>query len=227
MTNQAMPPPAAPAASEPRPRPKMPRSTVARIGSATKANNSNSNGAKPKSPAPPPRERSRAVGAGRFSPLMREINASTPASMPPAKSPCLKRGLIVSATILRAARSGTAPSSALAGAIHSLRSFLATTTSRPSPTSRRPIFHVSPTRCANEAMSSGCVVGTISTTICGPASASKAASLAIRFCDSTAVSVPVWSMTRSDSGGTATSGWARAMPQNSSRNTAPNSSVSR
>ncbi len=59
-------------------------------------------------------------------------------------------------------------------------------------------------------MSSGCVVGTISTTICGPASASKAASLAIRFCDSTAVSVPVRSMTRSDSGGTATSGCAAA-----------------
>ncbi|CKV71658.1 Uncharacterised protein [Mycobacterium tuberculosis] len=45
-----------------------------------------------------------------------------------------------------AARSGTTPSSVLAGAMRMRRSFLATTTSRPSPTPLRPIFQVSPTR---------------------------------------------------------------------------------
>ena len=45
-------------------------------------------------------------------------------------------------------------------------------------------------------MSSGCVVGTISTTICEPFCCSKAASLASSAWRCAASSVPVWSITR-------------------------------
>ena len=58
-------------------------------------------------------------------------------------------------------------------------SFFATTMTRPSPTSLRPIFQVAATRCANEKMSSGRAVGTIRMTICVPRSRSIAASLAL------------------------------------------------
>ena len=145
LTSQASAPAAPPLASEPSVRPKMRRTTLATIGSATKAKIRRSGSEKLPSGAA---GRCFALGAGRCSPWMRAINASIPASSPPAKSPVLKRGVITSRTIWRAARSGTAPSSALAGVIHSFRSFLATTINRPSPTSRRPTFQVSPTRWA-------------------------------------------------------------------------------
>jgi hypothetical protein len=51
-------------------------------------------------------------------------------------------------------------------------------------------------------MSSGCVVGTISTTIWLPFCCSKAASLASSAWRCAASSVPVWSITRASSGGT-------------------------
>ena len=67
-------------------------------------------------------------------------------------------------------------------------------------------------------MSSGCVVGTISTTICGPALASNAANLATRRALSAADNVPVWSITRSLSGGTGSRSWAHAVaPRKDSR----------
>ena len=59
-------------------------------------------------------------------------------------------------------------------------------------------------------MSSGCVVGTISTTICGPAACSKAASLASSAARCAASSVPVWSMTRAVSAGTGSTSCAQA-----------------
>ena len=69
----------------------------------------------------------------------------------------------------------------------------------------RPSFHDSSTRTAYCSMVSGCVVGSISTAICAPLRVSKAAS----FCSSAdfcaASRVPVRSVTRALSGGTATS----------------------
>ncbi len=61
-------------------------------------------------------------------------------------------------------------------------------------------------------MSSGCVLGTISTTICGPEACSKAASLASSAARCAASSVPVWSMTRAVSAGTGSTSCAQAVP---------------
>src|SRR3989338_10119900 len=101
-----------------------------------------------------------------------------------------------------AAMSGMAPSKALATSMRILRSFLATITSTPSPTSRRPIFQVLPTRLANDAMSSGAVVGTISTTTCAPRVCSSVCSCVSNAALSEALRVPVWSMTGPVSTGT-------------------------
>src|SRR5579864_4532790 len=88
----------------------------------------------------------------------------------------------------------------------SLRSFFATTSSAPSstrlpPTSLRPSLQLSATRKEYWKMSSGAVVGTMSTASCEPLAASNAAS----FCSSEfccpAVRVPVRSVTRAASFG--------------------------
>src|SRR3990167_8403940 len=57
-------------------------------------------------------------------------------------------------------------------------------------------------------MSSGCVLGTISTTSCEPRLPSSAASLALIASVCCGVSVPVWSITRPDSGGTSSTSCA-------------------
>jgi hypothetical protein len=59
-------------------------------------------------------------------------------------------------------------------------------------------------------MSSGEVVGTISTTICAPADCSKAASLASSAARWASFSVPVWSMTCAVSAGTGSTSCAQA-----------------
>src|ERR1700734_3911714 len=76
-------------------------------------------------------------GSGRGSPLTTEIIWSTPASMPPSKSPCLKCGEMVSSTMRFETASDNAPS-------------------RPYPSS---------TRMPNCSISSGSVLGTMSTAI--------------------------------------------------------------
>jgi len=68
-------------------------------------------------------------------------------------------------------------------------------------------------------MSSGWVVGTISTTTWLPRSRSKAASLSSSACRWAAVSVPVWSMTRAVNGGTGTCANAGNVNQTSTRQT--------
>src|SRR6266540_1990839 len=85
----------------------------------------------------------------------------------------------------------------------SLRSFLATTSSTLSSTPLRPSFHDSSTRTAYCSTVSGCVLNTISTATCAPLRRSNSASVcssAERCC---ALSVPVRSVTRAFSGGTA------------------------
>lgn len=87
-------------------------------------------------------------GAGSASPSTSPMSRATAAFSPPAKSLLRKRGFISSSMMRMAARSGTAPSSALATSMRILRSFLATITRMPSPTSLRPIFQALPTRLA-------------------------------------------------------------------------------
>ena len=70
---------------------------------------------------------------------------------------------------------------------------------RPGPP--RPSFHASARRMPNCAMSSGSVVGRISTAICAPLRASKAASFSSSADCCAAVSVPVRSVTRASSCG--------------------------
>ena len=153
------------------------------------------------------------VGAGSASPAMRAPSWSMAACSPPAKSPLRKRGFMASSMMRAAAMSGIAPSSALATSMRMRRSSLATMSSTPSPTSRRPIFQVLPTRLAKAAMSSGAVAGTISTTTWAPCCCSMAASCASRAWRWLLLSVPVWSMTWAVRAGTARSAacaWALA-----------------
>src|SRR5512139_1511209 len=79
----------------------------------------------------------------------------------------------------------------------------------------RPIFHWSATRMPNCAMSSGWVVGTISTAIWLPFCASNAASLLSSEATWSALNVAVRSVTRRVNSGTAT--WAQAVSAQSSR----------
>ena len=103
-----------------------------------------------------------------------------------------------------AATSGIAPCSVAATRMSTSRSFLATVSSSPSPTSFLPSFQFVATRCAYEKMSSGRAVGTIRITICAPRSFSIAASLALSASTCAGVSVAVWSMTRPVRTGTGT-----------------------
>ena len=119
-----------------------------------------------------------------------------------------------------AATSGIAPCSVAATWMLTSRSFLATVSSRPSPTSLRPSFQLDATRCANEAMSSGRAVGTIRITICAPRSFSIAASLALSASACAGVSVAVWSMTRPVRTGTGTRSSASAGPKTNAASSA-------
>src|SRR5712671_4582921 len=94
--------------------------------------------------------------------------------------------------------------------MRSLRSSFATTRSTPSSTPLRPSFQVSCTRTAYWSMVSGCVVGTISTATWLPLRASNSASVCSRAERWLAFRVPVKSVTRALSGGSATA--AAAMP---------------
>src|SRR5690348_2557832 len=86
-------------------------------------------------------------------------------------------------------------------------SSLATTSSTPSSTCLRPIFHWSNTRVAYCSIVSGWVLGKISTTTCAPLRCSSAASSDSSCCVCCASSVFVRSVTRACSGGMATSAW--------------------
>ena len=141
---------------------------------------------------------------------MRACRWLRPARRPPATSPCRNAGVITWSMMRWAAKSGTAPSSDLAGAMRKRRSFKATTSSTPSPTSRRPIFQASPRRWVKSAMSSGAVLGSTSTTIWVPRCCSKLWSCCSRAATSPGAKVPVWSITRAVRGGTGTSAWAHA-----------------
>src|SRR5437879_1303117 len=88
-----------------------------------------------------------------------------------------------------------------------MRAFLssvATTSSRPSPTPRRPIFQAEPTRLAKSSIGSTPVLATITSATCAPLSDSKRASLASSAARSAALSTPGRSTTRA-SGGTSSS----------------------
>src|SRR6266403_4545707 len=89
--------------------------------------------------------------------------------------------------------------------MRSLRSFLAATSSAPSSIFLRPIFQASATRSEYCSMVSGAVVGTISTATWLPFLSSKFLMVCVSDATSLLESVPVWSTTRPDSGGTATS----------------------
>src|ERR1700722_18641187 len=89
--------------------------------------------------------------------------------------------------------------------MRSLRSSLATTSSAPSSIFLRPIFQASATRIEYCSMVSGAVVGTISTAIWLPLRSSRFFRVSVSAAMSPLDSVPVWSTTRPDSGGTATS----------------------
>src|SRR6266566_2753301 len=88
-----------------------------------------------------------------------------------------------------------------------MRAFLSsvtTTSSRPSPTPRRPIFQAEPTRLAKSSIGSTPVLATITSATCAPLSDSKRASLASSAARSAALSTPGRSTTRA-SGGTSSS----------------------
>ena len=135
------------------------------------------------------------AGVGSASPSMRFITASTPALMPPAKSPRAKAGPISSRVMRVAVTSGIAPSSARATLIQTLRSCGATAINTPSPTSRRPIFQASPTRLVKSEMGSGCVDGTVMTAICEPRSRSNAINLSRSACSASGESTLARSVT--------------------------------
>src|SRR5258706_7594308 len=89
--------------------------------------------------------------------------------------------------------------------MRSLWSFLATTNSAPSSIFLRPIFQASATRIEYCSMVSGAVVGTISTATWLPFLASRDLRVCVSEAISSLESVPVWSTTRPERGGTATS----------------------
>ena len=141
---------------------------------------------------------------------------ATPAETPPAKSPLLNFGVMISLMIRLAVASLSAPSSPYPTSMRSLRSSLAITSSAPSSTFLRPIFQASATRIEYCSMVSGCVVGTISTAIWLPFLSSSPLNVCVSDAMSPADSVPVWSTTRPDKGGTATSAKAAKAQHNSS-----------
>ena len=189
-----MPPATPPVATEPRARPKMARRIV-------EATNTTKNRIGRMLPIPWGPSQC-CSGSGSGSPSTTAIMRSTPAAMPPAKSPSRKRGVMVSSMMRLATRSVSAPSRPRPTSMRSVRSCIATRSSAPSSGFSRPSFHASTTRIEYCSISSGFVVGTISTAICAPFLASKSASCDSRLVRSALVRVPVRSVTRDASGGT-------------------------
>src|SRR3984957_9172901 len=144
-------------------------------------------------------------GAGNGSPSITEIIRSTPSEMPPVKSPLRNFGVMTSLMIRLAVASVRLPSRPYPTSIRSLWSFLATTSSAPSSIFLRPIFHASATRIEYCSMVSGAVVGTISTATWLPFRSSSPLRTWVSEAMVSLDNVPVWSTTRPDSGGTATS----------------------
>src|SRR5260370_24599921 len=102
--------------------------------------------------------------------------------------------------------------------MRSLRSSLATIRIAPSSTFLRPTFQASATRIENCSMVSGAVVGTINAATWLPFLVSKSRKVCVSAAMSPLGSVRVWSTTRPDSGGTATSAKAaNAQPTSSTR----------
>src|SRR5258708_25043815 len=121
--------------------------------------------------------------------------ASTPASMPPAKSPPRKRGATTSETIRLESASVSVPCTPRPVWMRILRSCLAMTKRPPSSTPCRPSFHSSVTRPANSSIASGPIEGTSRTATCEPFACSKPFSFASSAPRSRSVSVPVRSPT--------------------------------
>src|SRR5437773_4562186 len=117
-----------------------------------------------------------------------------------------------SSTMRFTAASGRGPSTPRPVTIQTRRSSFATRTSTPSSMPFRPSFHSSYTRTPYWAGVSSSVVGSISTAIWLPLPRSKSRSRASRVWICGGVSVPVRSVTRALSGGTATSARAQAKP---------------
>src|ERR1700730_5541805 len=146
-----------------------------------------------------------AAGVGSVSPSITRTIRSTPAEMPPAKSPLLNLGVMTSSMMRLAVTSLSAPSRPSPTSMGSLRSSLATTSSAPSSIFLRPIFQASATRIEYCSMLSGAVVGTISTATWLPLRSSRFFKVCVSASMSPLPSVPVRSTTRPVSGGTATS----------------------
>src|ERR1700690_1487844 len=115
---------------------------------------------------------------------------------------------MVSSMMRFAIASGSAPSKPYPASMRARRSFFAISRIAPSSTPLRPSFHCSATRMPYCSISSGCVVGTISTAIWLPFFASKSASRLSMRLTAPPDRVPVRSTTRAVSGGTATSALA-------------------
>src|SRR5258706_2244997 len=145
-----------------------------------------------------------AAGSGSASPSIAFMIASTPASIPPAKSPPRKRGATVSAMMRFESASVSVPCTPRPVWMRILRSCLATTKRTPSSTPLRPSFHASLTRPAKSSIVSAPIERTSSTSICDPVACSKAFNFASRASLSRAVSVPVRSTTCAVNFGTAT-----------------------
>ena len=107
-------------------------------------------------------------GSASSSPSIDFMIASTPASMPPAKSPLRKRGATMSAMMRRDSASVSVPCTPRPVWMRILRSCWATTNSTPSSTPLRPSFHSSVTRPAKSSIASPSSVGTSSTATCEP-----------------------------------------------------------
>src|SRR6185436_18122352 len=114
--------------------------------------------------------------------------------------------------------SGSTPSTPRPVMICTRRSSLATSSSTPSSTPLRPSFHASKTRTPYSTALSGFVVGTKRTAIWLPLRDSNSASVCSRAAACCAFSVPVRSVTRALSGGTATCASASATKRRALKN---------
>ena len=110
----------------------------------------------------------RGSGGGNSSPSMTPITRSTPASMPAPNSPARKAGRIVSSMTRFETRSVSAPSRPRPTSMRIRRSCCAMSRIAPSSTPLRPVFQASATRIEYCSISSGCVVGTMSTATWDP-----------------------------------------------------------
>src|SRR3954468_36576 len=114
--------------------------------------------------------------------------------------------------------SGSTPSTPRPVMICTRRSPLATSSSTPSSRPLRPSFHTSKTRTPYSTALFGFVVGTRSAAFLLPLRASNSASVCSSACCCCAFSVPVRSVTRALSGGTATCASASATKRSALEN---------